>query len=46
MQPAKEFHAARKAFRRDQQSCTFYYFRLLFVSVDEKFFSFLTDFVV
>jgi len=24
MRPAKEFRAAREAFRRDQQSCTFF----------------------
>jgi len=46
MRPAKEFRAARETFRRDQQSWTFYYFRLLFVSVDEQFFSFFTGFVI
>jgi len=35
MQPAKEFRAAREA-----------YFRLLFASVDEQFFSFLTGFIL
>jgi len=39
MRPAKEFRAAREAFRRDQPVIN-YYFRLLFVSVDEQFFRF------
>jgi len=37
MRPAKKFRAAREAFRRSA---------VLFVSVDEKFFSFLTGFIV
>jgi len=39
VRPAKEFREAREA-------VGFYYFRLLFVSVDKQFFSFLTGFIV
>jgi len=42
MRPTKEFRAAAK----HSGEISSYYFRLLFVSVDEQFFSFLTGFIV